>query len=381
MPGFLGLTTSIRSEQSNNSEPTPVFDGAPLAAIERFVEERLWPASSAVDRADRLPLDHFEAIAELGLHGMVVPVDQGGLGLDPSTVRRILRLLGSGCGATSFAFAQHHGTVGAVAASDNETLRARWLPALVDHSLAGIAYAHLRRPGPPVLRAEPDGDGWVLDGTAPWVTSWGTAAVFGVAAATNDGRMVWALVPGKVSQGLSVARTFDLMVYGATQTVALRFDRYRVDADMVVSVIDFDRWTRKDRFLAARPNPLCLGVGDRALACLADHAPELVDELAGWWGEVGDRAEVQAKAVDGGTAELTEVAAARAETLLAVQRLATALLAAVGGSAMQLDHPAQRLSRETMFYLIQAQSAEGRQAVFDRLAGHDEHRSGPFQRR
>ena len=356
-------------------------DRARLAAVENLVEERLWPASSAVDRADRLPIGHFEAMARLGLYGMVVPVERGGLGLAPSMVRRVLRSLGSGCGATSFAFAQHHGTVGAVASSENEALRERWLPALVDDSLAGIAYAHLRRPGPPVLRAEPDGDGWLLDGAAPWVTSWGTAAVFGVAAATADGRMVWALVPGNESRGLALARTFELMVYGATQTVALGFDRYPVQADMVISVIDFERWSQRDRYLAARPNPLCLGVGDRALACLGDHAPDLAAELSGWWSAVCDRAEVQAAAVDDGTAELAAVAAARAETLLAVQRLATALLAAVGGSAMQLDHPAQRLSREAMFYLIQAQSADGRRAVFDRLTGDAEHRLGASQAR
>ncbi|MGB5756638.1 MAG: hypothetical protein WBM50_06960, partial [Acidimicrobiales bacterium] len=72
---------------------------------------------------------------------------------------------------------------------------------------------------------------------------------------------------------------------------------------------------------------------------------------------------------------------ARAETLLAVQRLGTALLAAVGGGAMQLDHPAQRLSREAMFYLIQAQSADGRRALFDRLTGDAEHRLDASQPR
>jgi hypothetical protein len=52
---------------------------------------------------------------------------------------------------------------------------------------------------------------------------------------------------------------------------------------------------------------------------------------------------------------------------MAVQRLCTALLAATGGAAMESGHPAQRLSREALFYVIQAQSGDGRAAMLRRL--------------
>ncbi|MGI9595740.1 MAG: acyl-CoA dehydrogenase family protein [Acidimicrobiales bacterium] len=338
-----------------------------VAAAQQLADELLWPASTEVDQASRIPLGHFKAIAELGLYGMVVPVEAGGLGFNPPTVRRILRILASGCGATSFAFAQHHGTVASVAATDNRGLADRRLPGLIDDRLAGIAYAHMRRPGPPVLTATPDGDGWTFDGVAPWVTSWGTAEVMAVAAATDDGRLVWALVPAVEGGGLAEAGTFDLMVFGATQTVALSFDRFAVGPELVLDVVDRDRWADGDRFLAARPNPLCLGISDRAMRQLAVAAPELAAELEPWWQAVGDRAEQQAGAVDDRSAELGQVAAARAEVLMAVQRLTTAPLAATGGGAMERSHPGQRLSREALFYVIQAQSADGRAAVFEHL--------------
>ena len=66
---------------------------------------------------------------------------------------------------------------------------------------------------------------------------------------------------------------------------------------------------------------------------------------------------------------LSRVAATRAETLMAVQHLTTALLAAVGGRAMERGHPAQRLSREAQFYVIQAQNEDGRRAMLDAVAG------------
>ncbi len=294
------------------------------------------------------------------------------MGLAPTEVRSVLRTLGGACGATAFAFAQHHGTIGAVASTDNEALRQRWLGPLSDRHLAGIAYAHVRRPGTPILAAIETDDGWVFNGTAPWVTSWGTAQAFAVAAATGDGRIVWALLPvqpdAPLPQGIEPGKSFDLMIFGATQTVAVQFDNHVIEPDLLLSVIEVDRWAERDRLLAARPNPLCIGVGDRALQQLALTAPELAAELAHDWSAIVDRAEAQCQLVDDGSATVDRVAAVRAEVLVAVQRLTTALLAAVGGAAMERTHPAQRLAREAQFYVVQAQNSDGRSAVFANLA-------------
>lgn len=349
-------------------------------ALERAIDgvvDQLLNQAEATDRADQLPREHFEAIADLGLNGMAVSADSGGLGLAPPTIRAVLRRLGSGCAATAFAFAQHHGTTGAVASTTNTELRDRWLSALTGRTLAGIAYAHVRRPGTPVLRATPapgpgagssdpgDAGTWILDGEAPWVTSWGLAEVLGVAARTDDGRMVWALVPAREAPGLRVAKRFQLSVLGATATVALRFDGYRVEPDQLLSVVDFEAWAGHDRHLAARPNPLCLGVGDRALALLADAAPDRAARLAPAWSELGRRAEDQAALVDRRQSDEDTVAGVRAEAILATQHLTSALLAAVGGRAMEAGHPAQRLHREAGFYVVQAQNAAGQRAILD----------------
>lgn len=331
----------------------------------------LLASAEHTDGADHLPDGHFRAMAALGLNGMAVAVESGGLGLTPPEVRLVLRRLGSGCGATAFAFAQHHGTTAAVAASKNTAMRDRWLGRLTGDTLAGIAYAHVRRPGPPALRAEPasDTDGaWILDGRAPWVTSWGLAEVLGVAAQTADGRLLWSLVPASEGGGLSVAKRFELSVLGATATVALTFDGYRIEPDRVIDVVDFGPWADHDRHLAARPNPLCLGIGDRALALLGDIDADRADRLQPAWGELGRRAERQAQTVDRRQADEAAVAKVRAEAVLGTQHLTAALLAAVGGGAMELGHPAQRLHREAGFYVVQAQNAAGRAALLDEVA-------------
>lgn len=345
-----------------------------LEHVEALVEGQLLPGATAVDQSGVFPAANIAALAELGLFGLVVPAAAGGLGVTPADGRAALRLLSSGCGATTFAFAQHHGATGAVAATKNTELRDRWLPSLLTNTLAGTAFAHVRRPGEPVLRAVPDRDGWVLSGVAPWVTSWGHAEVMTVAAKTDDGRLVWALLPATEAAGLSVDKAFDLMVFQATQTVALRFDDLRVDAAQVLNVHDFEPWAKRDRALSARPSPLCLGIGDRAMADLHDTAPDTAASVAPWWVAQLEAAETQCRRVDEAIAAravddelVATTAIARSAALLAVQQLTTMLLAASGGGAIESGSRAQRLSREALFYVIQAQSPDGKAATLTAL--------------
>ena len=116
-----------------------------LERVAEVADTVLWPAAQAVDMAPAIPRSHLDALADLGLFGQAAPPELGGLGFTPSQTRRMLRLIGSGCGATGFAFAQHHGLVAALVRTANADLRDRWLAPLCRHTLAGIAFAHVRR--------------------------------------------------------------------------------------------------------------------------------------------------------------------------------------------------------------------------------------------
>ncbi len=351
-----------------------------LAGLDRVVDEVLWPAALTVDGLDAIPDAHYEALADLGLFGLAVPRARGGLGLDGPTTRRVLRTLGRGCGATAFAFAQHHGAAAAVAHSANPVPAAVWLDRLLTGTLAGTAFAHVRRAGSAAVRATPSGGGWRLDGEAPWATSWGRAEVFTVAATGPDDEIVWVLVPGTDGDGMSPSGSLALMVFDATATVRLRFEGLDVGPDDVLSVEEAGPWRRSDRLGAARPNPLCLGVGDRALALLADVDPALAAAHRRAWVDAADQAEAACALADARRSALARgaepgsdddvlhhLATCRARSILEVQRLTTALLAAVGGRGAELTHGAQLLARQALFYVIQAQNADGRAATLAAL--------------
>ncbi|MGB3735293.1 MAG: acyl-CoA dehydrogenase family protein [Ilumatobacter sp.] len=342
-----------------------------IARATRVADEVLFPQAQIVDRST-IPTGNFEALRDAGLFSFA--------DVAPDAVRRTMATIAGGCGATFFVWVQHHGVVRNVASSDNAALRDALLPSLLDGSIiAGTAFAHVRRAGSPAVRATRVEGGWRLDGRAPWATSWGIAERFAVASTTDDGRMVWAILPGNGGPGVTTG-PLDLPVFSATGTVAILFDGAEVvDAD-VLAVIDADDWRAADRLRAAAGAPAVLGVAERAIRLLraaardaldpADAAARRLDtELAERWRtdddvttRLADPDEVSERSLD---ALIRTASDHRAACLDLGHRATTALLAAVGGGGMDLAHPAQRLAREAAFYVIQAQTGDGRAATLD----------------
>jgi alkylation response protein AidB-like acyl-CoA dehydrogenase len=351
-------------------ERTPPDDHVGLTAPElarRVADEVLFPTAQDVDRSDRIPRRNLVALADAGLFGLAGPIPAGGLDLDAATARRVIANVGSGCGATFFVWVQHHGVVRTLRGSDNQALVEAHLADLCSgRLLGGTAFAHVRRGGPPAISATRVDGGWRLDGHAPWATSWGLADWFSVAAESDDGELVWSLVPGAAPDGVT-ATPLALPVFAATATVALDFDGCVVPDDRVIAVEPVDAWRLADRRHASIGQPAVLGVAERAQRLLADHGDDLAASTGAALGaELDARWRVDSgllAAMATGDDVIAEASDHRAACLDLARRATTALLAAVGGRGMDLSHPAQRLAREADFYVIQAQTADGRAAT------------------
>ena len=108
-----------------------------------------------VEAADKVPPEHFDALAAAGLYGLAGPAEAGGLNVDLATFRSVIEIMAGGCLATAFVWLQHHGAVRALSASSNSALSAKWLaPLCAGAQRAGVALGGAR-PGPPLLRARP----------------------------------------------------------------------------------------------------------------------------------------------------------------------------------------------------------------------------------
>jgi alkylation response protein AidB-like acyl-CoA dehydrogenase len=328
----------------------------------------LFPRAQDVDRGTVPPADGLRALADAGMFGITGPASHGGTDLDAISARRVIATIGSGCGATFFVWVQHLGVVRSVRASANgDLVEALLAPMCAGDLVAGVAFAHARRLGPPAVAATPLADGgWRLDGSAPWVTSWGIADWFCVAAESAAGELVWSMIPASGTDSLT-ATPLALPVFSSTGTIALSFEGCTIPADRVVAIDDADGWRATDRIRSAIGQPAVLGVADRAIRLLydlpdaSDAASRLAAELEAIWTRDDDL--VSATLGDGIEAYIASASDHRAACLDLVRRATTALLAATGGRGLDLAHPAQRLAREADFYVIQAQTADGRAAT------------------
>lgn len=317
-----------------------------------------------------VPRSHLDALAGAGLMGLYCPPRAS-----PVVVREVYEALAGACGVTFFVWVQHHAPVRMLVGSSNESLRDRYLDDLcTGRVLGGVAFAYLRRPDPPAVVATPVAGGYRIDGEAPWVTSWGLAGLYAVAARLGS-QVVFFLVetesgvmpPGGCVHGgppevLRASAPLPLAAMGASATVRLTFDGLYVPDSDVLFVLPLTEWQAQDRIATAKPSPAAFGIAATCVRLLGDTplAAEVEDGRA--------RSYALADAGRTDDAHLAAMVKARGESLALAVRAATALVAATGGQAMALDHPAQRLLREAAFFTIQAQTPAVRQATLDQLS-------------
>ncbi len=355
--------------------PPPVAEHPSVRAAVRLARDVLAPhAAAADDPARGVDPAHLALLADAGLFSVAVPVGEGGPGGDARVDAEVVEVLSGACGATLFVVLQHRlpqltargsygaGTPGPAAQRHRAGLSS-------GRTRAGIALAHLRRPGPPSVRAEPRGAGWRFTGAADWCTGWGLTDVVMVAGTAPGDRIVLALLPARETGGLRAGPPLRLSVMGGTRTVALALDDLAVGPDDVLAVLDGPTWRAADAARTANVTPAALGLLRRVVVALAALGEERERPEAG---EAALTLAGRAAALRAdGYALSTEVAPAerqaervtlRAEVAALTVRAAQALVAARSGGALLAGSPEQRWAREATFHLVQAQTAAVRAA-------------------
>ena len=346
----------------------------PVELARSLADDLYRPAAQKVDQSV-VPRSHLDAWSGAGLLGLAGPTAYGGGGAPASVVRDVMEVLAGACGATWFVATQHAMPLATVAASKNDALKERLLHAMcTGDSLSGVAVAQLRRPGPAAVTATRTDGGWRFDGHVGWMTSWGICDVFLLGGVTADGDVVLAMVPAREGHGLTASEPMALAAMQATQTVTLDLDGFEVEDADVASVMPLADWLAVDAAKTANPSPHTFGLQREAVRRLADTASRRDDgtaaALAQQLGREGERLRrVAYTLIDDVPAQeqIEDRLSVRAASLELVLRATTALVAATGGSAMALDAAPQRLMREAVFHLVQAQTAPIREATLQLL--------------
>jgi len=328
-------------------------DSSQVIARAREVAERvLFPGALETDASAVVPVERLDALAAAGLYGLFGPASAGGLDADTDSGAEVTELLSGACLTTAFVWMQHHSAVLTVAGAESQALRSEWLaPLCCGARRAGVAFAGLRRPGPPILTARRSEGHWILDGSAPWVTGWGRVDVIHTAARDLDGNVVWLLVDATGSRSLRV-EPLELSAVNASATVSVCFEDHAVGADRVTLLEPMETWMARDAASLARNGSFPIGLARRCSSLLGT---DLFD----------DEIVLCRRLLRHSTPETVVEARCRAAEL--AMRAAAALVAAGGGRSVLVSEHAQRLAREAVFLLVFGQTPSIRAAQLARL--------------
>ncbi|MEX3960459.1 acyl-CoA dehydrogenase family protein [Trinickia sp. EG282A] len=210
-----------------------------IDSLSRFVRERLVPAEDEVAESDEIPAEIIGEMRELGLFGLTIPEEFGGLGL---TMEEEV-LVAFEIAKTSPAFRSTIGTNNGIGSQGlivdgTDEQKRHYLPKLASGEL--IASFALTEPGAgsdaASLRttAVRDGDEYVINGTKRFITNAPEAGIYTVMARTNSeikgAGGISAFIVEKGTPGLSLGRLDKKMGQRGAHTCDVIFDDCRVPA-------------------------------------------------------------------------------------------------------------------------------------------------------
>ncbi|MFC3609343.1 acyl-CoA dehydrogenase family protein [Stutzerimonas tarimensis] len=221
---------------------TEILDSL-LDTVRRFVRERLVPNEQLVAETDKIPADIISDMKAIGLFGLTVPEEYGGLGLTMEEEALVMIEMGK----TSPAFRSIFGTTVGIGSQGilmdgTEEQKARYLPLLATGEL--IASFALTEPGSgsdaASLRttAVRDGDHYVINGTKRFITNAPYAGLFTLMARTDPGSKgaagISALIVEAGTPGLSLGQPDKKMGQKGAHTCDVIFDNCRVPAENII---------------------------------------------------------------------------------------------------------------------------------------------------
>ena len=362
-----------------------------LDAIRRFVAERLRPLEEQVDREDSVPDAIVREMREMGLFGLSIPEEYGGLGLSMSEEVRVALELGRTTPAFRSVFGTNVGigSQGLVMAGSDEQ-KSEWLPRIASGEIvtsfaltepnAGSDSASVQ------TRAARDGDNYRLSGGKRYITNADKASLFTVMARTGGegARGVSAFLVPSDLPGLSIGKPEKKMGQQGAHVCDVHFDGVPVAAanrlgaegegfKIAMRVLDRGRL-----HIAA----VCVGIAERLIADAVAYATERhqfgkpIAEFQLIQAMIADsktetmaaRALVLEAAAlkDSGQPITLEAAAAKYFASEAVGRVADRTVQIYGGAGYIADYGVERLYRDVRLFRIYEGTSQVQQLVIAR---------------
>jgi acyl-CoA dehydrogenase len=367
------------------------FD-ALIDTVRRFVAERLRPLEAQVEADDAIPDDVVQDMRDLGLFGLSIAEEYGGLGLTMLEEAKVAIELGRTTPAfrSSFGTNVGIGSQGLVMAGTEEQ-KAEWLPRIASGEI--VTSFALTEPdvgsdsGAVKTRAVRDGDVYRLSGTKRYITNADKADLFTVMARTGDeagARGVSAFLVPRDLPGVSIGEPEKKMGQKGAKVADVTFDDVAVPAanrlgeegegfKIAMRVLDRGR---------LHISAVCVGVAERLIADCVAYAAERTQ----FGKPIAEHQLIQAMIADSKTETLAaralvletaarkdagddvvmESAAAKYFASEMVGRVADRAVQIFGGAGYIADYGIERLYRDVRLFRIYEGTSQIQQIIIAR---------------
>ncbi|MDC3401700.1 isovaleryl-CoA dehydrogenase [Alphaproteobacteria bacterium] len=361
-------------------------------SVRSFVSDKLAPRADQIDRDDVFPRDLWVQLGDLGVHGITVSEEYGGVAMGYTAQAIVLEEISRASGSVGLSYGAHSNLcINQIYRWGTPEQKQKYLPKLVSGEHLGALAMSEPGAGSDVvsmkLRADKKSDHYVLNGSKMWITNGPSADSLVVYAKTEPDagpRGITAFLIEKDFKGFSCAQKLDKLGMRGSETGELVFEDCEVPTEnilgklnegvgVLMSGLDYER-----AVLAAGP----VGIMQACLDIVASyvHQREQFGQPIGTFqlvqGKVADmyarlsasRAYVYAvnQACDRGETTRKDAAAT---ILFASENATQCALDAIqllGGNGYVNDNPCGRFLRDAKLYEIGAGTSEIRRMLIGR---------------
>ena len=213
-------------------------------ATRRFAQDRIAPLAAKIDHEDWFPKELWPEMGALGLHGITVEEEYGGLGLGYLEHVIACEEVGRASASIGLSYGAHSNLcVNQIKRWASPEQKAKYLPKLVSGEHVGSLAMSEANAGSDVvsmkLKAEPVQGGYVLNGTKFWITNAAYADTLVVYAKTGEGsRGITTFIIEKDMPGFSIGQKIDKMGMRGSPTAELVFADCEVPEENVMGPLN-----------------------------------------------------------------------------------------------------------------------------------------------
>ncbi|WP_339947016.1 isovaleryl-CoA dehydrogenase [uncultured Albimonas sp.] len=358
----------------------------------RWAQEQVKPLAGEIDRTNAFPPQLWKQMGDLGLLGITVPEEYGGLGMGYLAHCVAVEELARASASVSLSYGAHSNLcVNQIKLNGSDAQKAKYLPKLVSGEHVGALAMSEATAGSDVvsmkLRAEKRNDRYVLNGTKYWITNGPDANVLVVYAKTDPAagaRGMTAFLIEKEMTGFSTSPHFDKLGMRGSNTAELIFENVEVPfenvlqeegrgVNVLMSGLDYER-------------VVLSGIGTGLMHAMLDEVVPYLHERQQFGRPIGENQLMQAKLADMYTAmntaraylyavagacdrgEVTRQDAAACVLYCSEVAMQQAVQAvqAFGGAGYLSDSPVARIFRDAKLMEIGAGTSEIRRMLCGR---------------